>query len=107
MESAHEQVAEEDLSWKSGSRSELQRVSDSPWLFSSLVPLLQLCESLVSSVIHAQIIIHIELMNEPLRNDVVGDGNEHLKRGQTFLALWQLDFFSPLLATYSHVALGH
>lgn len=79
------------------------------WLFSSLVPLLQLCESLVSSVIHAQIIIHIELMNEPLRNDVVGDGNEHLQRGQTFffLALWQLDFFSPLLATYSHVALGH
>lgn len=100
-------MAEEDLSWKSGSRSELQRVSDSLWLFSSLVPLLQPCESLVSSVIHAQIIIHIELMNEPLRNDVVGDGNKHLKRGQTFLALWQLDFFSLLLATYSHVALGH
>lgn len=82
-------------------------MSDSLWLLSSLVPLSQLCESLVSSVIHAQIIIHIELMNEPLRNDVVGDGSEHLKRGQTFLALWQLDFFPSLLATYSHVALGH
>lgn len=85
-----------------------QNSSKCLWLFSSLVLLLQLCESLVSSVIHAQVIIHIELMNEPLRNDVVGDGNEHLKRRQTFfLALWQLDFFSPLLATYSHVAPGH
>lgn len=61
-------MAENDLIWENG----YVRDKNSRKYFIALgssaawYPPLQLCESLVNSVIHTQLIIHIELMNEPL-----------------------------------------
>lgn len=62
------QVAENDLIWENGYMRDKNSGKRFIALGSSAAwyPLLQLCESLVNSVIHTQLIIHIELMNESL-----------------------------------------